>query len=184
MTSNAPTTTSTRAFLETLEKAGNRHLVFMLNGNLLVAPGYHVTEIKALSYDAMDCGGQAAQWRETIVQLWVPEAQEESGFMSARKFLSIYRRVASSMRVDSNAEIRFEYGDVSRPAINYHVGSLEPEQDKLLVHLRAPNVTCKARDRRVQSSCCSPAASAVKMIEAVPEPFLSVPSQREERGCC
>jgi hypothetical protein len=33
--------------------------------------GYHLTELKAASFDTVDCGRAKNQWNETIVQLWV-----------------------------------------------------------------------------------------------------------------
>ncbi|MDQ3396774.1 MAG: DUF6428 family protein [Deinococcota bacterium] len=181
----AAPTTDTRSFLEAVEGAGKRPLLFMLEGSLLVGPGYHVTEVKALSYHAMDCGGQAQQWRETLVQLWNPAEQEAGEFMSAAKFLSIYRRVARSIPVDEAAELRFEYGNLHRPAIHYHVGSVEAQDDQLLAHLRSPVVTCKARDRRhAQAACCPPALSTAEVSDAVPEPALAAPLHRAGHSCC
>lgn len=177
--------TTTRTFLEAVERADEAPLVFMLDGRILVNPGYHVTEVKALSYHAMDCGGQADQWRETLVQLWSPEEQEERSFMSARKFLSIYRRVAASIPVDEAAEIRFEYGNLERPAVNYHVSHLEAKADQLRVHLRNPAVACKARDRRLQTSgaCCAPATAPTGISGTTPEPVLAA-SNGGGNGCC
>jgi hypothetical protein len=60
-----------------------------------------------------------------------------------------------------DAELRFEYGDKLRPAISYHVERLEWREKLILVHLRTPVVTCKARDRKAarlataETSCCS-----------------------------
>jgi hypothetical protein len=31
--------------------------------------GYHLTELKAASFETVDCGGQTNRWQETIVQL-------------------------------------------------------------------------------------------------------------------
>jgi hypothetical protein len=180
------TTTTTRSFLKKVQDASGKKLVFLLDGDPLVGPDYHVTEIKALSYHAMDCGGQADHWNETLVQLWNPQAREEGDFMRTGKFLDIYRRVASSIPVDENAEIRIEYGDLDRPAINYHVDGLEETEDRLLVHLRNPAVTCKARDRAAlpASACCTPASSTAGASGTVLEPVLTVPSQDAGRGCC
>jgi hypothetical protein len=51
-------------------------------------------------------------------------------------------------------------GDMRRAAASYHVERLESREALILVHLRAPAVTCKAMDRKkasttaAQSSCC------------------------------
>ena len=55
-------TTSTRAFLDILRAAKpDQQLVFQLDEAPLVAAGYHVTEVKAVTYNTMDCGGVAGK---------------------------------------------------------------------------------------------------------------------------
>ena len=157
----ASTTTGTRAFLDRLRTARpDQQLVFQLDRAPLVEAGYHVTEVKAVTYSTMDCGGVADQWKETVIQLWNPGDEPEREYMTAKKFLAIYDRVAEHIPVSDNAELRFEYGDTHRAAASYHVERLESRESLILVHLRAPAVTCKARDRKkastiaAQSSCC------------------------------
>jgi hypothetical protein len=154
------TTTTTRAFLDILHAARpDQQLVFYLNEAPLVAAGYHVTELKVVTYKTMDCGGVADKWEETVIQLWNPGDEPEQEYMSVRKFLAIYERVVKHIPVSYAAELRFEYGDKHRPAASYHVELLESRGTLILVHLRAPVVTCKARDRKkatiaAETSCC------------------------------
>ena len=85
--------TSTATLMDALRTSAQRPLEFHLDGRLLIGPGYHVTEVKAVSIEAMDCGGQAASWRETVIQLMDGSAEDAaSGFMTNRKFLAIYDR--------------------------------------------------------------------------------------------
>lgn len=157
-------TTRTGDFLAAVRAAApDQRLVFQLDGAPLTGPGYHVTEVKAVSTSAMDCGGVADRWEETIIQLWNPGDDPVREHMAAAKFLAIYDRVAAHVPVSAAAEVRFECGDLGRPAINYHVAQVEPRGESLLVHLRAPAVTCKARDRDAlacrgsseDESCCA-----------------------------
>jgi Family of unknown function (DUF6428) len=152
---------STGRFLSTLRAAGlDQRLILQLNQTPLVAPGYHVTEVKAVSYDTMDCGGVADSWQETVIQLWNPGAEPTPEYMTVRKFLAIYDRVARHVPISNEVELRFEYGDIGQPACSYHVQNIETEGELILVHLRAPVVTCKARDRkradndRAKANCC------------------------------
>ena len=141
-------TMRTDEFLATVRAAGpDQRLIFLLDGTPLVSPGYHVTEVKSVAYETMDCGGLADRWRETVIQLWNPGDDPVREHMAAAKFLAIYDRVAVHVAVVAEAELRFEYGDPGQPAINYHVAGVEARGETLLVHLRAPAVTCKARDR-------------------------------------
>jgi Family of unknown function (DUF6428) len=152
---------STGRFLSTLRSARlDQRLIFQLNQSPLVAPGYHVTEVKAISYDTMDCGGVADSWQETVIQLWNPGDEAVPEHMTVQKFLAIYQRVAKHVPISNDAELRFEYGDVGQPAFSYHIQSIEPSGELILVHLKAPVVSCKARDRKnadtgsATASCC------------------------------
>lgn len=144
----------TLELLEALAPHQDKPLVFKYAQGQQVAPGYHVTEVMNVTYESMDCGGHANFWRETVVQLMGPGPHDQPEFMTVQKFLSIYNRVAASVPVQADAEVRFEYGSTALPAIHYHVGSIALEGDHLVVHLLPPGVTCKAQDRAIATDCC------------------------------
>ena len=156
--------TSTGVFIDALRVPAQRPLEFHLDGQLLVGAGYHVTEVKAVSIEAMDCGGKAAAWRETVIQLMDGTAEEaRAGFLTNRKFLAIYDRVTRHIPMRPEAEVRFEYGNAAAAALQYHVSHLEVQSQRLVVHLRRPGVQCKAG--AVAQGCaadsgCSPAVTA------------------------
>ena len=93
--------------------------------------------------------------------------------MTTRKFLDIYDRVARSVPVRSEAEVRFEYGNSVTPAMQYHVTHVEPQGERVIVHLRMPGVQCKASD-----ACGQPAATA----EPVGAASCCAPTSGS--GCC
>jgi Family of unknown function (DUF6428) len=135
----------THILIEGLRAQAQLPLEFWLNGEVLVGPGYHVTEVKAVSIEAMDCGGKAATWRETVIQLMDGSAAEvKAGFMRSGKFLSIYDQVTRKIPVRAEAEVRFEYGNTAVPAMQYHVTGMDVQPERLIVHLRTPGVQCKA----------------------------------------
>ena len=144
----------TQDFISRLRKAPAKALVFTKSDGATIHGGYHLTELKAASFDTVDCGAQKNQWNETIVQLWVPEEQENGEFMTAAKFLSIYDKVARLISLDVTAEIRFEYGDENFPSSDYHVEKISENEAELRVQLRLPQTTCKARDRRESGTGC------------------------------
>ncbi|MEF2279401.1 arsenic resistance N-acetyltransferase ArsN2 [Deinococcus sp. YIM 134068] len=161
--------TSTLALLDTLRAQPQLPLEFHLHGELLVGPGYHVTEVKAVTIEAMDCGGRADAWRETVIQLKDGNAREAGeGFMMTRKFLGIYDQVAKSVPVRGEAEVRFEYGNSVTPAMQYHVTHVEPQAERVIVYLRTPGVQCKASDAcgqpvtsaEVEAAGCAPASGS------------------------
>ncbi len=163
--------TTTDALITALRTLPQRPLQFHLHGKALVPAGYHVTEVKAVTIEAMDCGGKANAWRETVIQLMDGSAEEaRAGFMTNRKFLAIYDRVVKHIPVRSDAEVRFEYGNASTPALQYHVTHVDTQPDLMTVHLRIPGVQCKAGNAcgtpteaasdgcEPASDCCAPQA--------------------------
>ncbi|WP_328774713.1 arsenic resistance N-acetyltransferase ArsN2 [Deinococcus aquaedulcis] len=148
--------TTTAALTSALRVLPQRPLEFHLHGHVLVPAGYHVTEVKAVTIEAMDCGGNAAAWRETVIQLMDGStADAQGGFMTNRKFLAIYDRVVKHIPVRDEAEVRFEYGNASTPAMQYHVTHVDAQPERVIIHLRTPGVQCKAGD------ACGPSGEGV-----------------------
>src|SRR6476469_10701600 len=145
---------TTHDFIGRLREAPAKQLVFTDSDDATIHGGYHLTELKAASFDTVDCGAQKNQWNETIAQLWVPEDEENGERMTAAKFLSIYDKVARLISLDVTAEIRFEYGDENFPPSDYHVEKISENEADLRVQLRLPQTTCKARDRRESGAGC------------------------------
>ena len=147
---------TTENFIAQLQCAPAKSLLFVNSEGDTIHLGYHLTEIKAAKFDTVDCGGEKNRWNETIMQLWVPADEIGEQFMTAGKFLSIYKKVSGMVDVDPAAEVRFEYGDDNFFPSNYHVDSVIEDTEALRVELRPPQTTCKARDRRAAgASCCS-----------------------------
>jgi len=144
----------TREFIEQLRESREKQVVFVDDNGTTIHGGYHLTELKAATFDTVDCGGQKNRWNETIVQLWVPQDEESDEFMTANKFLSIYDRVSGMIALDPEAEIRLEYGDENFPPSNYHVTKVKEVAGAIRVELRLPQATCKARDRREAGAAC------------------------------
>ena len=59
----------TQEFFNVLEQHKDKSLLFEYAPNLLVGANYHITEVKHILVDSVDCGSQTDSWRETIVQL-------------------------------------------------------------------------------------------------------------------
>ncbi|MCF4100352.1 DUF6428 family protein [Gillisia sp. M10.2A] len=137
----------TRDLFKLLEQHRDKSLLFEYAPNLLVQANYHITEVKHLKIDAVDCGGQEDSWRETIIQLW--ESPEEIGkrdFMLVNKALEILERVGKMKAFVSSAIIKFEYGNDS-----FHTAQLEVHdhrilQDQLILELHVPSTACKAQE--------------------------------------
>lgn len=150
----------TNEFISELRAAPHNQLLFVNGEGQTIHSGYHLTELKAASFNAVDCGGQTNRWQQTVLQLWVP-ADADDDYMSAAKFLNIYDKVRGMIPLNLEAEIRVEYGDENFFSSTYHVRSIAHDQGETRVLLEPPATTCKARDRRIAKSetesCCAPA---------------------------
>jgi hypothetical protein len=154
----------TNEFVSTLRTAPNNQLIFVDLDGHTVHSGYHLTELKAASFDTVDCGGQTNRWQETIVQLWVP-SHAANEYMTAAKFLKIFEKVRGMIPLNLNTEVRIEYGDDNFFPSTYHVRSVTRDQTTTRVVLEPPETTCKARDRRMAALpttglCCASAREA------------------------
>src|SRR5712691_9545238 len=148
----------TDEFIAELRAAPNHQLIFVDVDGHAVHSGYHLTELKAATFDTVDCGGQKNQWQETIVQLWVP-ANADDDYMTSAKFLKIFDKVRDMIPVNRDAEVRVEYGDENFFPSTYRVRAVTHDDGVTRVLLEPPATTCKARDRRIAissktDSCC------------------------------
>jgi hypothetical protein len=150
---------TTNEFTSALRAALDNELIFVDLEDHAVHCGYHLTELKAASFETVDCGGQTNRWRETIVQLWVP-ADPDDEYMTAAKFLKIFDKVRGMIPLDFDAEIRVEYGDENFFPSTYHIRSVTSDQATTRVLLERPRTTCKARDRRIAATESSSASDS------------------------
>ena len=148
----------TREFIQSLRNAADKALIFTNAAGDMIHAGYHLTEIKAATFETVDCGGQLNHWNETILQLWVPE-EADGDYMKSDKFLRIYNKVRGMVPVDEEAEVRIEYGDENFSPATYRVSEWRSDNSSIRFLLEPPATTCKARDRRrvgeKAESCCA-----------------------------
>jgi hypothetical protein len=147
----------THEFIEALRHSSNKELIFANAGGQTVHAGYHLTEIKAASFQTVDCGGKMNRWNETILQLWVP-ADADDSYMKSGKFLSIYDKVRRLVPIDEEADIRIEYGDDNIFPTGYQISDWREDGEAIQFRLEPPATSCKARDRAMSGkaeSCCA-----------------------------
>src|SRR2546428_10499104 len=114
---------TTDEFISELRAAPGHRLLFNNANGRTVHAGYHLTELKAASFQTVDCGGRINHWHETIVQLWVP-ANPDNDCMTAAKFLKIFDKVRGMIALDIYAEICVEYGDENFFPSTYYIRSV------------------------------------------------------------
>ena len=141
-------------------------LVFSYDGND-IRGGYHITEVKAGHFSALDCGANPEAWSEIFVQLWDID-EDARTHMAARKFASIVRKVSEHVALDGSAKLTFEVSDGVAP-MQLHKASSPVLRDGVLhVDLGPRPASCKPRDRwlaesvKQTSECCGPSTSGAK----------------------
>lgn len=156
----------TNEFLDLLKSQTSKSLLFEYAPGKLVGANYHITEVKHINIDSVDCGARTDAWKETVIQLW--ESPSEIGkteFMGAYKALSILNKVARMKAFELDAEVKFEYGNDQFHTAQLFVNDYEIRGNDLLVKLASEKTNCKASD-----------------ICGVPEP--AVAEAATEEACC
>ena len=135
----------------------DKPLVFFYDGHP-VQPGYHVTEVKAGQFAALDCGANPESWTEIFVQLW--DVNEDRTHMLAGKFSAIIRKVTEHLGLDPTAKLTFEVSDGVQPMQLHRAALPEIAGNAVHVELSPRPASCKPRDRwleeqkQASTSCC------------------------------
>ncbi len=152
----------TASFLAALRRHADLPLAFRLGSarTSALAPGYHLTEVKRVAYETMDCGAMTHRWFETQFELWVPPligALPGRAAMPAEKFLQIVDRVQGTLPLDGETEARVHAALGGHPAALYEIAAVSPLGGQLVVELTPDRTRCKAAERRVGAvtgGCC------------------------------
>lgn len=149
--------------LDTIDGARDLPLIFSYDGRA-VKSGYHVTEVKAGQFAALDCGANPEAWAEIFVQLWDID-EDDSTHMPAGKFAAIIRKVSEHVQLDGSAKLTFEVSDGILPMQLYCASMPMLRDGTLHVELEPRPASCKPRDRWLAeekataiAACCGPSA--------------------------
>ena len=142
---------TTQEFLDILTQNPSLPLYFEYQTGQFVRSDYHITEIKNVTYDTVDCGGVQNTWQETIVQLWENAIPEPQHSVDTTKALKIFEVVEKTRPTFKDTEIRFEYGNASFHTAVLAVDSVDVS-DKIVVRLQGMKTTCKANDRAAEAT--------------------------------
>lgn len=140
-----------------LAAAKDSPLIFYYDGRP-VRPGYHVTEVKAGQFSALDCGANPEAWTEIFIQLWDIE-EADRAHMAGGKFYAIIRKVTEHVKLDDSAKLTFEVSDGVQPMQLYCAATPTLRNGAVHVELSPRPASCKPRDRwlaeeKRKASCC------------------------------
>jgi hypothetical protein len=178
----------TSEFTQILIENPGKALFFEYQAGQYVRTDYHITEIKNVSYDTVDCGGIRNQWSEVHVQLWENEIPETEHSVDTTKALKIFVKVNKVRETYPNTEIKFEYGNSLFPTAVLPIHQIKDIGNALIVQLIPDQTTCKAKDRATTSeekavACCGPVSEKPKVRVSLAS-LQKANSCEQGSGCC
>lgn len=157
----------TKELLRVLKEHPDKSLLFEYKNGQFVAPNYHITEVKNITIDSVDCGAGTDFWKETIIQLWEsPTEKETKDYLSAYKALGILNKVNGIKPMDLETEVKFEYSNPNFHTTQLFVDGFEIRNNQLIIKLAIHKTDCKAKDtcgvtakveaNVAEEACCTP----------------------------
>ena len=158
----------TQELFKVLEENQDKSLLFEYAPNLFVGANYHITEVKHVTIDSVDCGSQTDAWKETIIQLWEsPSELGKTEYMSVYKALAILKKVGTMKPYILDSEVKIEYSNATFHTAQLFVNDFEIRDNNLIVKLAIEKTDCKAKsicgvieDKELvletEEPCCSP----------------------------
>jgi hypothetical protein len=148
---------NTLNFIETLISNTGKELQFTLPDHTTISGDLHITEIQNHTVDSVDCGGNAHQYDETVVQLWINEVSTDVAEWRTEKALKIFEIVGKKIEYKDDAELFIEFGDSAHPTIKYSVKEIESDGEKVNVVLMVKQTACKPKlnlEASKTGACC------------------------------
>jgi hypothetical protein len=162
---NKVETINWKIFKEKLLLHPDLDLQFQYAEGKMVDAAYHITEIKQAPITSVDCGGVMNNWTEIIVQLWVPENDNQERSMKVGKALSIINVVEKMMPIDVDGTVKIEFGNSEFDTRQMFPNEIIADANNLVIDLRPDAVQCKAQTRggscgtnEKGEECCAPIA--------------------------
>ena len=156
----------TQEFLTILKEQPDKSLLFEYSPGQLVGANYHITEVKHIHIEAVDCGANTDSWNETVIQLWEsPSELGKTQYMSTFKANGILNKVGRMKPYQLESELKIEYGNSDFHTAHLFVDAVEIHGSNLLVRLATTKTDCKAKDscgipetvvENAETACCSP----------------------------
>jgi len=164
----------TQELFKILENNQDKSLLFEYQSTKFVGANYHITEVKHVKVDAVDCGANADNWNETVIQLWEsPKEIDKTEFMSTFKALGILNKVGKMKPYDFDSEIKFEYSNDTFHTAQLFVNDFEIKGQNLVIKLAIEKTDCKAK------SDCGVIEEKVKEVVLAGEPCCA-----PDGNCC
>jgi len=183
---------TTKEFLNILESNSDLPLLFEYKAGAFTRMDYHITEIKNVTFDTVDCGGVRNQWKEVHVQLWENQLPEPNHRVDTKKALDIFNVVEKVRATYGDVPMKFEYGNKAFHTAVLPVGNVTVHANQIIVQLGVDQTSCKAQDRAATpeekaAACCAPAVTETEARPKLNLTQLILPTDNActlGGGCC
>lgn len=147
----------TQEFIDTLRNAGEKELIIEHKANYFLPKAFHITEVKNVHIESVDCGGRPDTYDQTIIQLWWDGREQKDRAMSAAKFMAIIDKVDKVKPLKRDTDLFLEWGHAELLPSNYKVQKVEVKEDSIKLNLFAPPTECKPiSNLAILGGSCSP----------------------------
>lgn len=137
----------TSEFISLLTEHQGKSLIFEYAPGMLVGTNYHITEVKHITVEAVDCGAGTDSWKETIIQLWEsPSELGKANYLSAYKALGILKKVGQMKAYEMDALVKIEYGNSMFHTAQLYITDFELTKGQLIIKLAVQPTDCKAKE--------------------------------------
>ncbi len=137
----------TEELLSILNKNRNKELLFEYSKGQHAGTNYHLTEVKNVSFESVDCGGVSNNWKETHLQLWEsPSEIGKADYMTVDKVIDILERVNAIKSLSLETEVKIEFGNADFHTSVMPVASTLSESNRLTIKLFTAATGCKASE--------------------------------------
>jgi hypothetical protein len=145
----------TQQFLELLTQNEANELIFEFQEGQFIPKAYHITEVKNVHIESVDCGGRPDEYFQTVVQLWHDGKEETETFMTAKTAAKIFDTVNKIKPLKLDTPIFFEWGDANTRTSVYEVNAVHILGNQLIVKTFVPPTACKPKyELELAGECC------------------------------
>jgi hypothetical protein len=127
--------------------------VRMTYGGRELLAGFHITEVKRMKVEAMDCGANRDGWTETVIQLLDIDGPDSSR-MTADRFEKIIRQTGNSL---SEGKVIIEVGRPGEAMQLFDVIGFSEAEDHVILAVNPRQAVCKPAFKLLnlpQNACC------------------------------
>lgn len=159
--------------LTLLREHSGKELLFEYAENQFAGTNYHLTEVKNVTFETVDCGGKVNDWKETHIQLW--ESPTEIGkkdYITTDKAVAILDRVDGIRPLWGETEVKIEFGNKDFHTAVLSIDSVNSDTGSITIRLFTYETGCKALE-----------ACGV-LVSDTQDPNLEEEACYSNTGCC